>query len=133
MEVITGELAQAVVTEPVDDRRLVVDHLLEEALFGLVGSDMPLPAEPVPLSALAELPLVLPPVGNPLRMELEGLATKRGLTLTVPVEVEGIRLIADLVAAGGFASILPETAIPPISATCASSPSPRCRLAGSPS
>ena len=36
-----------------------------------------------------------------------------GLSLTVPVEVEGIRLIADLVAAGTYASILPETAIPP--------------------
>ena len=29
------------------------------------------------------------------------------------IEVEGIRLIADLVAAGEFASILPETALPP--------------------
>ena len=31
----------------------------------------------------------------------------------MPVEVEGIRLIADLVAAGAGVSILPETAIPP--------------------
>jgi DNA-binding transcriptional LysR family regulator len=31
----------------------------------------------------------------------------------VRVEVEGIRLIADLVAAGAGASVLPETAIPP--------------------
>ena len=31
----------------------------------------------------------------------------------MPVEVEGIRLIADLVVAGDYASILPETAIPP--------------------
>ena len=37
-EVLDGELAQAVVTEPVDDRRLVVEHLLEEALVGLVGA-----------------------------------------------------------------------------------------------
>src|SRR5262249_59026873 len=36
-----------------------------------------------------------------------------GLTIAVPVEVEGIRLIADMVAAGGGASVLPETAIPP--------------------
>ena len=52
-EVIEGELAQAVVTEPVDDRRLVVEHLLDEALVGLVHSDTPLPAEPVPLSAVS--------------------------------------------------------------------------------
>jgi DNA-binding transcriptional LysR family regulator len=56
---------------------------------------------------------VLPPDPNPLRIEVELAATSQGVTLTVPVEVEGIRLIADLVVAGGYASILPETAIPP--------------------
>ncbi len=56
-----------------------------------------------------------------------------GLTLTVPVEVEGIRLIADLVVAGDYASILPETAIPPeLRARAHRSPSPGSRRAGSP-
>lgn len=113
VEVIAGELAQAVVTLPVEDRRLVVDHLLDEALVALVGPDHDLPRPPVPLAKVAELPLVLPPENNPLRIELEAAATSQGLTLQVPLEVEGIRLIADLVAAGGFASILPETAVPP--------------------
>jgi DNA-binding transcriptional LysR family regulator len=112
-EVIEGELAQAVVTEPVDDRRLVLEHLLDETLVALVHNDVPLPDEPVPLSALSELALVLPPVRNPLRMELESVAASQNLTLEVAVEVEGIRLIADLVAAGDYASILPETALPP--------------------
>jgi DNA-binding transcriptional LysR family regulator len=112
-EVIEGELAQAVVTEPVNDRRLVVEHLLAEALLGLVGADVDLPPDPVPLSAFARLPLVLPPEPNPLRLELEALAASEGISLSVPVEVEGIRLLGDLVATGGFASILPETAIPP--------------------
>jgi LysR family hydrogen peroxide-inducible transcriptional activator len=112
-ELVDGELAQAVVTEPVNDRRLIVDHLLDEALVGLVGADVDLPSEPVPLSAFADLPLVLPPDPNPLRIEVENAASSQGVTLVVPVEVEGIRLIADLVGAGGYASILPETAIPP--------------------
>jgi LysR family hydrogen peroxide-inducible transcriptional activator len=112
-EVIEGELAQAVVTQPVDDRRLVVEQLLEERLLGLVHADTPLPREPVPLAALAALPLVLPPESNPLRIELEHAAAAQDLTLEIAVEVEGIRLIADLVAAGDYASILPETAIPP--------------------
>jgi DNA-binding transcriptional LysR family regulator len=112
-ELVDGELAQAVVTEPVNDRRLVVDHLLEEDLIGLVGRDVDLPREPVPLAVFAQLPLVLPPEPNPLRNEVEGAAAAAGITLTVPVEVEGIRLIADLVVAGDYASILPETAIPP--------------------
>lgn len=112
-EVVEGELAQAVVTEPVDDRRLVVQHLLDEALVGLAHADASLPPEPVPLAALCELPLVLPPERNPLRIELENAAAAQGLTIEVAVEVEGIRLIADLVAVGGYASILPETALPP--------------------
>jgi DNA-binding transcriptional LysR family regulator len=102
-----------VVTEPVNDRRLVVEHLLAEALLGLVGADVELPADPVPLAVFARLPLVLPPEPNPLRLALEALAASEGITLSVPVEVEGIRLLGDLVATGGFASILPETAIPP--------------------
>ena len=60
-EVLDGELAQAVVTEPVEDRRLVVEHLLDEELVALVGADVELPPEPVPLDAFAQLPLVLPP------------------------------------------------------------------------
>ena len=34
------------------------------------------------------------------------------MTLRVPIEVEGIRLIGDLVAAGAGLSIVPESAIP---------------------
>ena len=112
-ELVDGELAQAVVTEPVNDRRLVVESLLEEEVIGLVGPDVDLPREPVPLAVFAKLPLVLPPDPNPLRIEVDRAAEEAGISLTVPVEVEGIRLIADLVVAGDYASILPETAIPP--------------------
>jgi LysR family hydrogen peroxide-inducible transcriptional activator len=112
-ELVDGELAQAVVTEPVNDRRLIVESLLEEEVIGLVGPDVELPREPVPLAAFAKLPLVLPPDPNPLRIEVDRAAEEAGIALTVPVEVEGIRLIADLVVAGDYASMLPETAIPP--------------------
>jgi DNA-binding transcriptional LysR family regulator len=113
-EVLAGELSQAVVTEPMTSTRLDVEHLLDEALVGLVPADATdLGPEPVPLARLAELPIILPPVGNPLRREVDEAAGAAGLTLAVPVEVEGIRLIADMVAAGGGASVLPETAIPP--------------------
>jgi DNA-binding transcriptional LysR family regulator len=67
----------------------------------------------VSLAAFAQLPLVLPPDPNPLRIEVDRAAEEAGISLIVPVEVEGIRLIADLVVAGDYASILPETAIPP--------------------
>jgi DNA-binding transcriptional LysR family regulator len=113
-EVLEGELAQAVITEPMTSPRLDVEHLLDEELVGLAPADAPdLGPEPVLLARLAELPMILPPVGNPLRREVDDAAAGVGLNLPVPVEVEGIRLIADMVAAGGGASVLPETAIPP--------------------
>jgi LysR family nitrogen assimilation transcriptional regulator len=113
-EVLAGELAQAVVTEPMTSPRLELEHLLDETLVGLVPGDAAeFGPEPVPLARLAELPMILPPVGNPLRREVDDAAAHTGLTIAVPVEVEGIRLIADMVAAGGGASVLPETAIPP--------------------
>src|SRR5215213_10088769 len=68
-ELVDGELAQAIVTEPVNDRRLAVEPLLEEDLIGLVSRDVDLPRQPVPLAAFAQLPLVLPPEPNPLRVD----------------------------------------------------------------
>jgi DNA-binding transcriptional LysR family regulator len=112
-EVIGRELAMAVVTEPMTDERLVVDHLLEEALIGLLPHGTKVGGDPVAFAELAALPLILPPIGNPIRLEVETAAQEQGLRLNVPIEVEGIRLIADLVAAGGGASILPPTAVPP--------------------
>src|SRR6476469_5700034 len=104
-ELFVGELAQSVATEPVNDRRLEVESLLEEDLIGPVAHDVQLPREPVSLAAFAELPLVLPPDPNPLRREVDRAAEEAGITLMVPLEVEGIRLIADLVVAGDYASL----------------------------
>lgn len=112
-EVADGDLAQAVVTEPVTHPRLRAEPLLEEALVAVVPADAELPDAPVPLGAVLDLGMVLPPAENPLRHEVESAAAQQGLEVPVSVEVEGIRLIADLVAAGAGASILPETALPP--------------------
>ena len=92
----------------------------------------PLPAPPVSLAALAELGLVLPPPENPLRLEIEAARGRAGVDATdVSVEVEGIRLIADLVAAGAGASVLPETAVPPELEACAPCRCAACRRGGS--
>jgi LysR family hydrogen peroxide-inducible transcriptional activator len=112
-EVAEREIAQAVLTEPVTDPRLVVEHLFDEDIVGLVPIDFELGTEPpVALSVLAELPLILPPLGNPLRDEVEIAARDQAVSLRVAVEVEGVRLIADLVAAGAGVSMIPETAVP---------------------
>jgi DNA-binding transcriptional LysR family regulator len=112
-DVLAQEVAQAVITEPSHEAHLVLDTLLEEALVGLAPYGTRLGNGPVSFARLSTMPLVLPPAANPLRAEIEDAAAQHGVTLDVPVEVEGIRLIADLVAAGAGISVLPETAIPP--------------------
>jgi DNA-binding transcriptional LysR family regulator len=113
VEVAERQLASAVVTEPVNDPRLVVEHLRDEDLVALVPADSPLTTkETVSLKTVARETLILPPEGNPLRDELQVAAAAERVEFRVPIEVEGIRLIADLVAAGAGVSILPETAVP---------------------
>jgi DNA-binding transcriptional LysR family regulator len=112
-EVAERELASAVVTEPVNDPRLHVEHLRDEELVALVpiASSLSGPG-PVSLKVIAREPMILPPASNPLRDEIETAARAERVELRVPIEVEGVRLIADLVAAGAGVSILPETAVP---------------------
>jgi LysR family transcriptional regulator, nitrogen assimilation regulatory protein len=111
-EVAEREVACAVVTEPITDRRLLVEHLATETLVAIVPAGLEIEA-PAHLADLATRPMVLPPAGNPLRAEVDAAAARAGLELRVPVEVEGVRLIADMVAAGVGVSIVPETAVPP--------------------
>jgi DNA-binding transcriptional LysR family regulator len=112
-EVAQRELASALVTEPVTDPRLHVEHVRDEALVAIVPAASDVPANgPLRLAALATHPMILPPAGNPLRDEVEAAARAERVRLRVPIEVEGIRLIADLVAADTGVSIVPETAVP---------------------
>lgn len=113
-EVLADQLAQAIVTAPVLSERLIVEHLLDERLVGLVPEDSDLPSDvAVPLERIARLPMVMPPANNPLRLEVQNAAAEVGVALQVPIEVEGVRLIGELVGAGAGISILPETAIDP--------------------
>lgn len=113
LDVASRELASALVTEPVSDPRLVVEHVREEELVALVPASFEFPARgPVSLETLSSAPLILPPVGNPLRDEVDAAARAEHVELRVPIEVEGIRLIADLVAADAGVSIMPESAVP---------------------
>jgi DNA-binding transcriptional LysR family regulator len=112
-DVAERELASAIVTEPVSDPRLHVEHLRDEELVAVVPASFAVNGDkPVPLRVLARESLVLPPIGNPLRDELETAARSERVELRVPIEVEGVRLISDLVASGAGVSILPETAVP---------------------
>lgn len=112
--VLDGELAQALATGPIANDRIIEEHLLDERLVGLVAAGSPLAVAggEVPLARIAREPMVMPPANNPLRLEVQQAAAAIGVELQVPIEIEGVRLIGDLVAAGAGVSILPETAIP---------------------
>ncbi len=112
LEVAEQQLAQAIVTEPLNDPRLNVEHLLNENLVVLARSDVALGVGPISLTEIAGHRIILPPVGNPLRAEIDLAALNAEVSITVEVEVEGVRLIADLVAAGAGITIIPETAVP---------------------
>jgi DNA-binding transcriptional LysR family regulator len=112
-EILAQDLALAVVSAPARDPRIVFEHIADEPMVGLAPADADLPEGPLKVTDLARMRLVLPPEVNPLRGEIELAAAKLGVQLDVPVEVEGIRLIADLVAAGAGIAVLPETAVPP--------------------
>ena len=126
-----GELAQAVVTEPVQRpapvRRAPAATRTSSALVAAGHSSSR--RGPVAFADARREPLILPPAGNPLRDEVEQAARgSRASSCAVPIEVEGIRLIADLVAAGAGVSILPETAVAArASSACVSCRSPTCR------
>lgn len=83
-EVLSGELAQAVVTEPVQERRLTIETLLDEALVGVVPQGAPLPDGPVPLDTLMTLGLgfVLPPRGT--RCAPRWITPRRRATCSCP-------------------------------------------------
>ena len=132
----SGELAQAVVTEPVTrPRASSSEHLLDEALVGLVpAGHRRSPAAPVPLEALAELrarPAARREPAAPRGRRRPRRADGRR-RCTVPVEVEGIRLIADLVAAGARrVGAAGDGGAARARAACARSRSPTSRRAGS--
>ena len=111
-EVAEQQLAQAIVTEPVLDERLDVETLLAEDLVVLAPESIDLGDGPIGLVDLVGHPLILPPPANPLRAEVEQAARSAGVELDVPLEVEGVRLIPDLVAAGVGITVIPETAVP---------------------
>ena len=112
LEVADQTLAQAIVTEPLNDPRLHVEHLLDEDLVVMARTDVALGEGPVGLAELSHLRMILPPTGNPLRAEIDLAALNAGVSISVEVEVEGVRLIADLVASGAGITIIPETAVP---------------------
>ena len=121
-QLISGQLDLAVVTMPVPGDELSASPLFEEDLVLVVPSDHPLalvhaPVEgegrpPLPLSALADLELLLPVPGTALRDEIDAAVQPSGIVLHPSMELDGLRMIASLTFDGYGPAILPATAVP---------------------
>ena len=112
-EVAAGELAQAVVTEPVTDRRLAVETLLVEALVGVVPDGIELPPAPVPLAA-PRASSVSCSRRSPTRCGARSRRspTRRASRSTCRSRSRASGSSATSSRSGAGVSILPETAIP---------------------
>jgi LysR family nitrogen assimilation transcriptional regulator len=111
-DVITHELSLAVVTEPVTDPRVESQLLCDEELVGIAPKDFGLTSEIKTFEELKQFPHVMTPQTNPLRVWIDQAMKEEGVTLDVPVNCEGIRLLPRLVRSGVGCSILPRTALP---------------------
>jgi DNA-binding transcriptional LysR family regulator len=124
---VSGQLDLAVVTMPVSGDELSASPLFEEDLVLVVPADHPLaagramgdgtatergPNSPLPLTALADLELLLPLPGTALREEIDAAVQPSRVTLRPSMELDGLQMIASLTFDGHGPAILPATAIP---------------------
>jgi LysR family hydrogen peroxide-inducible transcriptional activator len=108
-----GQLDAVIVHLPAEDPDVVVQPLFAEDLIVLCHSDHPLAAhDELPLAAVAEHPIMLPPPGTGLRRVIDQAAADTGCRLTALAEIDGVRLLTSLAFEGFGPAIVPATAVP---------------------
>ncbi|HET7655291.1 MAG TPA: LysR family transcriptional regulator [Acidimicrobiales bacterium] len=111
-QVVAGTLDLAIVNLPCDDPDLAAELLFDEQFVVVTPTAHPLASRrSVTLTQLADVPLVLPPVGTAFRGDLDQAATQAGVQLLPKAEVDGVRLTASMVFQGFAPAILPATAV----------------------
>ncbi len=108
--VANGQLDLAVLAWPIVTPELSDSDLFSEDLVLIVARDHPLARRTsLPFPALADIELLLPLGGTPLRREIDEAAAAAGVVLRPLVELDGLRTIASLTFDGYGPSILPAT------------------------
>lgn len=121
VEILSGHLAAllnarqldlAVLFDTEAARRWSVMPLLEERLFAIAHPDVPGLAGPGPvrLSALADLPLLLPSGRHGLRAIVDAAFARAGRTPQIRLEIDGLAVLMDAVRAGLGVTIQPGSA-----------------------
>jgi DNA-binding transcriptional LysR family regulator len=91
---------------------VIFEALFEEELIAAIPASTQQPSDHfIGLGELAEYPLILPAPNTAYREQLDCAARSSSATLRPIAEVDGVRLIAALVAEGHGSAILPTTAV----------------------
>lgn len=110
-QLAAGAIDLAVVNLPVDDPDVDTEPLfVEEHVVVAPSSHSLAQHDRIHLTDLADIPLLLEPIGTGFRDHLEIDADRAGVTLVAHAEVDGMRLLASLAHQGFGAAILPASA-----------------------
>ena len=110
-----GQLDVGVLARPVHDELLHAEPLFREDFVLAVPSDHPLAAEagPVPVSALADEPVLLLEEGHCLRDQALSVCSQAGASERTGFRATSLETLRHMVAAGVGVTLLPELAMQP--------------------
>lgn len=109
----SGALDLAVILLPAPSPDIATQPLFDEDLLLVVHESHKMAKRGrIEMQELAELPLLLPPVGTAARAELDNAAAQAGVSLRALAEIDGVHLTASLVFDSMGPSILPATSLP---------------------
>ncbi|WP_415182129.1 LysR family transcriptional regulator [Phaeovulum sp.] len=105
-----GEVDVAILYGPASDLHLRMSDVMFEELVLVSPADQSPAADELPVSALADLNLVLPSSPHGLRLVIEAAAAKAGIAINVKYEADSYHVLKEIVAAGLGHTILPLSA-----------------------
>lgn len=110
--VMQGRLDMALSTTCMQCRGVRAKALVEESLFVLAHRDLNLAPDGVSLRELVQLPLILPPMPNSLRMRLEEALHTHRLTCNPMAESSSTTIIVAAVKSKLCVTVLPLSSVP---------------------
>ncbi len=109
--VVKHELDFAIVGVDHAESRVRVQPLLSEPLRLITNRPGDFEGGELPCREAARLPLVLPTLDNPLRLQIEREFQVHGISLTPALEIDSLQATLALVRAGPYSTILPGSVI----------------------
>ncbi|MBR8302336.1 LysR family transcriptional regulator [Burkholderia dolosa] len=106
----SGRIDVAIVADAVQARGIKTEYLLSEALYLFAWQEFDLRREPIRVTDLSRMPLVLPSAPNSIRTRVELALRERGLACHVVLEASSAALLFSAVAAKIGVTVLPWSA-----------------------